>query len=200
MTTRLTAERAAPQKGRTAWNKLKPREFVVTERCTRACSLSEWALPGNAFGIVHTWFEQGHNNKVIHERSVAAGFPLSEGAIGRHRGRHLVPKDQMHSVGELIKQADGEPEEQLSDLEILERLIQTGSKSLADKKVRVSPEMLMKAMELKYKLTQGNVFQGFLDAVNEAMAAEPEEGAPESPDAVADPDEQAQTAPEEVPS
>ena len=196
MTTRLTA----PREAKPAWNRLKPREYVTTERCTRACSLSEWSLPGNAFAITHGWFEAGHNNKRIHELSVEAGWPLSEGAIGRHRGRHLVPKDQMHTVEELVKQAEGAPAEQLSDLEILERLIQTGSRSLADKKVRVSPEMLMKAMELKYKLTQGTVFQGFLDAVNEAMAAEPDEGAPELPDAVASTDEQAQTAPEEVPS
>lgn len=196
--TQLTPERQAPAKGRLPWNKLKPREYVVTERCTRACSVSEWSLPGNAFAITHGWYEQGLNNKEMHAKSVEAGWPLSEGALGRHRGKHLAPKDQMHTVGELIEQANGAPEQVLSDLEILERLIQTGSKSLADKKVRVSPEMLMKAMELKYKLTQGNVFQGFLDAVNEAMAVEPEVGAPESPEAVAATDEQAQSAPEEV--
>jgi hypothetical protein len=175
---------------------LRPRKYVVTERCTRGCSLGEHLLPGNAFAIVHGWFEEGVNNQIIHDRSIELGLPLSLGAIGRHRGRHLVPADHMKTVAELEEDhgvGDGPP---LSDLEILERLIQVGSRSLADKKQRVSPDMLMKAMELKYKLTQGNVFQGFLDAVNDAMS-DPEDGPPESPAALATADEAAQVAPED---
>jgi hypothetical protein len=178
-----------------AAKRVRARKYAVSERCTRGCSLGEHLLPGNAFTVVHGWFEEGVNNEVIHNRSIELGVPLSLGAIGRHRGRHLIAQDQMKTVEELENEAGGAPERKLDDLEILERLIQAGSLSLADKKVRVSPDMLMKAMELKYKLTQGNVFQGFLDAVDAAMGA-PDEGPPEAPEALSTADEAAQEAPE----
>lgn len=184
----------SPPKQAPPTRRLVPRKYTLSERCTGACSMSERALPNNAFAIVHSWFEEGANNDLIHARSkdlLGEGRNLSLGAIGRHRRNHLVPEDQMHTVEEL--EAMGGTAKPLSDLEILERLIQAGSKALADKKVRVSPEMTMKAMELKYKLTQGNVFQGFLDAVNAAMDGD---GGPESEEAVASPDERAQAAPE----
>ena len=158
---------------------LKAKKYIVNERCTVACSLGEFLLPGDMFQTIHAMFEAGNTRAEIRARSLELNHPLSTGAIQRHYSRHLTPESQAHTMAELEAAGPGGPK--LDDLEIIERLIQRGASSLADKKVRVGPEMLMKAMELKYKLTQGNVFQGFLDAVNQAMA-EPAEEPPAEPE------------------
>lgn len=167
--------------------KLRPREFRI-EGCTKTCSLSAEALPGRTAEMVHLWFCDGANNQLIREKLALIGPKVSNGAIGRHRANHLVPVDQLVDVTE----DDEEEAEPFSDIEILERIISKGAKSLRQVTARVSPEMTMRAIEMKYKLTQGNAFQGFLDAVNEAFADE--DGEPDSPDAVASEDEQAQAS------
>jgi hypothetical protein len=179
-----------------ALSRRKARKYVVTEKCRPNCTLGERLLPGDAFHRMHALFEAGSTYKQIQAGAAELGLKISTGAIARH-SKHLVPEDQMHTLEELEETGGEGPA--LSDIDILERLIQAGSKNLADKKVRVSPEMLMKAMELKYKLTQGNVFQGFMDAVNAAMdppAPAGETLGAEAAATVRSEDEQAQASPE----
>jgi hypothetical protein len=107
--------------------------------------------------MVHGWFEQGLNDKNIAKNASAAGFPLSHGAVGRHRGNHLEPKGEITPAG---------PQKAKTDLEIIEAMIQAGGERAED--FKMTPSETMKAMELKYKLTQGSAFEGMLDALNRA--------------------------------
>lgn len=166
-------------------SKLQPRPFRL-EGCTKQCSLSAEQTTPEAAGLFLRWFCEGANNALVREKGIIIGYRLSLGAIGRHRSMHLVPIT--HDPTE-DPEDDGGP--RLSDVDILEAFIQKGAKHLKLTTSRITPEMTMKAMELKYKLTQGNAFQGFLDAIsNEYM------GGPETGDAVKSEDEQAQASPE----
>ena len=167
--------------------KLKPRRFRV-EGCSKLCSLSAEQTTVEAAGLFLRWFCEGANNALVQEKAAIIGFRLSLGAIGRHRASHLVPIGNDPTED---PEDDGPP---MSDIDILESFIQKGARSLRLTTSRITPEMTMKAMELKYKLTQGNAFQGFMDAVNQAFMAE--DGGPETGDAVASEDEQAQASPE----
>lgn len=167
--------------------KLQPRAFRV-EGCTKVCSLSPEQTTPDAARLFLKWFCEGANNQLISEKALIIGFKLSNGSVGRHRANHLVPIIHDPTIADPI---EGPP---LSDVEILEAFIQKGAASLRLTTGRIGPEMTLKAMELKYKLTQGNAFQGFLDAVNNAFMGEPE-GAAEGLDAVMGEDEQGEIVP-----
>jgi hypothetical protein len=108
--------------------------------------------------MVHGWYEQGLNDKEIAKNAFVAGFALSTGAIGRHRQNHLEP---------LGEQRESRGTRKRTDLEIIEEMIQAGGDRASQ--FRMTPSETMKAMELKYKLTQGSAFEGMLDAL--ALAA-----------------------------
>lgn len=152
--------------------KLKPRKFVLTDRCSGICSLNPRNLPGGMAQLLHGWYEAGDNDKVISKKADEVGHHLSQGAISRHRAKHLEPADHVIDI-------DGPGEARdLSDLDVLERIITKGATQIKASGVKISPEMTLKAMELKYKLTQGNVFEAF----TQALAASFEE-APDGPPA-----------------
>jgi hypothetical protein len=146
--------------------------------------------------LFHTWYEEGISYEALIARAKAMGITLSRSAVARHKSRHLVPVDPSELEADEREEGaevagEGPP---MSDIQILESLIARGAAGLRAPTSKVSAEMLMRAMELKYKLTQGNAFQGFLDAVN---AAFDDEDKPENPDASKSADEQAQAAPED---
>lgn len=135
---------------------------------------------------IHSWFEAGLTNGAIVEKAGVAGIKLSNGAVGRHAAKHLVPADQVEDPTTLA-----EPAEKLSDLDILERMIQRGAQSLHLATFRVTPEQMLKALDMKYRLTQGSPFEKFLEAAYEAMADDeaedpPAEAETEAPDAGAE--------------
>lgn len=165
--------------------KLKPRKFRLAD-CHTKCSLNERNLPGGMAELVHAWYEDGSNNETIVARSDAYGHHLSEGAVANHRRKHIVPEDHLTDVRDLVAgKPTGEP---LTDLQVLELIISKGAAGLDLGSVKISPDMTVRAIELKYKLTQGSVFEGFLAAMGEAM----EEATDEAPAAVASEDERSQ--------
>ena len=111
--------------------------------------------------MVHGWYEQGLNDKEIAKNAATAGFTLSHGSIGRHRANHMEPKGEIREGRSLTKR---------TDLEIIESMIQAGG-DRADQ-FKMTPSETMKAMELKYKLTQGSAFESMLDALNRAAMSE----------------------------
>jgi hypothetical protein len=111
--------------------------------------------------MVHGWYEEGLNDKSIAKNAFTAGFPLSHGAVGRHRSNHLEPKGE--TLGARIAT-------RRTDLEIIEAMIQAGGERAGE--FKMTPSETMKAMELKYKLTQGSAFEGMLDALNRAAMDE----------------------------
>lgn len=172
----------------------KPRKFRV-DGCASLCSLNPRQLPAGAYDSIHRWYEQGLNPEAIASNAKAMGWELTPRSIARHKRNHLVPEDHLTQFGNepVVLDADAKPGK-LSDLEILDKIIQAGSKQLNGQSVRISPEMTMKAMELRLKLTQGSVFDDFMAAVGKAFGApdvDPSD-VPEDPGAFATDDEREQ--------
>jgi hypothetical protein len=169
-------------------NKLKPARYQIAN-CTKGCSLNPDNLPGGMGAMVHSWFEAGNNNMQIVRKSDSIGHHLSNGAIGRHRSKHLVKWDAEADV------TQGHGEKQKSDLEILDLIIGRGAETVDLATSRVTTEQLIRAIELKQKLTQGSMFQDFFGAIEEESdriaAAEADK---ENPEAVESQDEQDQGA------
>lgn len=138
----------------------------VLADCSRGCSLNADRLPSGMGQLIHTWFEEGCNDREIRERAAPLGMKLSNGAISRHRANHL------HAASSSVSpKDDGEEAPKMSDLDVIEGIIQTGAQQVKLTSAKVTTEQLLKAIELKHRLTEGSVF----DAMFAAMAGEEDE-------------------------
>lgn len=155
----------------------KPRKYSIVG-CSRGCTLNEYALPGAAAAAVHQWFEEGVPDPVISARlEQSFNYHASYGAIGRHRKGHLIPQDHMLTLqttmapgmGQAGGQA-GERPRKVGDIELLEQLIAAGAAALEGGHVKVSSEQMLKAMELKYKMTAGAAYDEFFEAIGVTMS------------------------------
>lgn len=129
--------------------------------CTRGCSLNVDRMPAGLAELVHRWFEEGCNDREIRERAAPLGAKLSNGAISRHRANHLHAADSAAAPA-----TPGEESKPVGDLEVIENIIQAGARQVSLTSAKVTTEQLLRAIELKHRLTEGSVF----DAMFEAMA------------------------------
>lgn len=173
-----TAEPKAPT--------MPARRFAI-QSCARTCSLNVAKFTPRVAAMVHSWFEQGFNNYDIAAKAAVLDYKLSHGAISRHRANHLVVVDEFEDITETSETDTAK----MSDIDVLERIIKSGSRQLAQHGAKISPEMTMRAMELKYKLTQGSVLGDFMSAIAATMEDPAALGA-ENPSAAASADEQGQ--------
>jgi len=112
---------------------------------------------------------------------------LSNGSIGRHRANHLThagPEDPT-VLPPLVKK---------SDLEVLETVIGRGADQLELSAARISTEQLLKAIELKHKLTEGSMFENFFSVLDQE-GSEASEGPAEAPEALVSDEEASEAAP-----
>lgn len=149
--------------------RLKPTKYRI-EDCHRLCAINPQNLPAGMPDMIHRWYEAGDNTATLVRKSDEFGYHIGKGSFENHKRKHLVREDHLVPVTEL----GGDPElddqnTKLSELEILDRIIQAGAKGLKGRAVRITPEMTMKAMELRLKLTQGSVHDDFMAAVAKAM-------------------------------
>ena len=142
--------------------KLQPRRFEISSNCRRPCSLNEANLPGRSADLIHSWYEAGDNNAKIVERAQLINVKISEGAVGRHRANHLIPVDKLEDPTDL-------PDEKVNELELLDSIISRGAKDLRLKTAKVTAEQALRAIELKFKLTQGSVLDDFMHAIGATM-------------------------------
>lgn len=158
--------------------RLKPQPWVVdTARCTPGCSLNDRNVPFP--DLLLQWFCDGNNNTEILAKSDALGHHLSNGAIGRHRSAHLLPA---HQVG-VFDPFEEASDEKVDHIKVLEQIIARGAKGIAV--ARIGPDMTLRAMDMFYKLTQGNVMDDFMSALTAAVTADAEDGSVTSEDEAA---------------
>lgn len=132
------------------------REFVRT--CGSRCTLNPINLPPGVGELIHTWYEDGTSQITIGEQALEKwGIKLSGGALGRHAKSHLQEVIPIDEGGE-----------RLEDLEVLDTIIQRGAQQVKVKGSRVTTDQLLKAMELRLKLTQGSVFDHMFEAMKGA--------------------------------
>ena len=142
--------------------RLQPRQFEISSNCKRVCSINEANLPGRSADLIHGWYEAGDNNQTIVERAALINVKISEGAVGRHRANHLIPVDKLEDPTEGT-------DEKVNELELLDSIISRGAKDLRLKTAKVTAEQALRAIELKFKLTQGSVIDDFMKAIGGTM-------------------------------
>jgi hypothetical protein len=142
----------------------------------RNCPVQCWASPEKAgrtrAAQIHQWYEEGHVPFRVLKMCREAGIKVAERSVYLHKDKHLTLLGDQTPLDDVAVELIENPETRLSDLEILERIIQKGASALVRREARVTPEMTMKALELKLKLTQGSVFDSFMGAVASAMKDE----------------------------
>lgn len=143
-------------------------------------------MPADVAEEVLRRYGAGDNRAEIKAYLATQGITVSESSIGNHKQKHL---EVLH-VGPAAE-SRRKRDKPKTHLEILEQIIQRGSETVDVRTTRISPEMLMKAIEMHHKLTEGSVWEDFLSAIG-AIGAEAAEGGPENPNLVASADEQAQ--------
>lgn len=166
-------------------NDLKPTmmaRHLRVEGCKAACTLNATRYPPRVGDAIHKWYEDGFNNYAIIAKASLLDVNISHGAVARHRANHLVVYDPADEAPIPEGESEGEA---ISDIDALSRLISEGSRNFGRKGIKISPELWLRAMELKYKLTQGSVMADTFDAIGREMDGE-------TPDAAESTDEQAQ--------
>jgi len=141
--------------------KRKPVKYAING-CTGLCSLNRQNLAPTAFESIHSWYEEGANNEEIVARAAKLVPPVKIGTTTawRHRHNHLQVV-----TGELPEAVPEGPRK--SNLQILEQLIARGATQLDLTSTRVSPEQLLKAMELHQRMTQGSIWGDLLSSLAE---------------------------------
>jgi len=105
--------------------------------------------------MILEWYGSALNDKKMEIRAREAGMNITYGSFGRHRRLHLTEADSIEMDESLAE---------LGDVEALDEILKQGQKNIRN--WRVTPSEYFKAMELKYKLTQGST----MDAMYAAMA------------------------------
>lgn len=144
---------------------VRPRNYRI-EQCPTLCSLNPRQMPAGVYEAVHAGIEAAKPYKEIVQIAASQGYAVSERAIGNHKHNHLVAEDTLYRPSDMP-----DVREKKSDLEILDKIIQAGARTLDNAGTRIGPEMTLKAMELRLKLTQGSVFDDFMAAVGTAFGA-----------------------------
>ena len=129
---------------------------LVIAGCSRRCSMNPGNIPSELNTLIIKWFEDGSTINTVRANAMALGHTFSVGAIAQHRKNHL------HNADQVERAADGPPK---GELDILNEMIQAGARQVGLDSTRISAEQLLRAIELKQKLTEGSVF----DAMYEAM-------------------------------
>lgn len=156
---------------------------LVTSNCNKQCSFWYEKMTTAAAEQLEVWIQEGYQlSNIIERMKTTFGFEATERTLYRHVQKHMeAPTEEQQ-------------EEAMTDLQVLERMIRVGARNLkSDAKVRISPEMTVRAIELKYKLTQGNVFESFLDSLGKVM----DEEVPRADDPAVQGDDEASQALEE---
>ena len=167
--------------------KLKKQPYRII-KCPRLCSINDYNLPAGLGGLIHAWIEEATPDAMIEARSEEHGHKVSERAVRNHRLKHLVPENKIMKdtvIGTRPDVGDG-TDQSFSDLDVIEQIIKAGGKQLMARQAQVSPEMTMRAIELKYKMTQGSMMDDFFRAMgmvmDDATAAEALTENPEATD------------------
>lgn len=138
------------------------RKYVLSlGGCSRFCKLNPENSPTGLSDSVHRWFEAGDTVTAVQEKLADAGYRLAVSTVARHRAKHLhvVSPDSP----DYIDHADA-----LTELDIIDRMIQAGGRQVGLSTTKISAEQLLRAIELKHKLTEGSVFDNLFAAMQKS--------------------------------
>lgn len=172
---RLMKETRAQRTGKWEWN----------GRCSSKCALNPVRLE-NLTVLVEEMFNTGETDRAISKRLANMEYPISWSSVRRHRANHLY-LPQWHDV-RASKQNDAAPSPQVEDeplepvenIAALRQIIAVGMKKI--KTGKITPELVVKAIDLEERLTRGTKTSALMDAISGVFAEEDgEDEAEETP-------------------
>lgn len=128
-----------------------------TLNCPEACTFHP-DKPWSDFAT--TRLIAGESQRAIMVALAAEGFTTTQPSVGRHK-RHITANTPDEKAGP-----------KATNIEILETIIQKGFGNSKNWKPTISDTM--KAMDMWFRLTAGNPFEGLLDAMAAATVGEEE--------------------------
>lgn len=151
----MAHDRANTVKGFTKKGEVRnnPQRKLIVGGCNGNCSLNPRNLPVGVAELVHGWYEEGVTPNRVYKRLAEMEIRISQGAAYRHYHNHLQESDETPDP------------ENLSDLEVIETFIARGTRQLKQDSTKITGEQLLRAIELKLKLTQGSVFDSMFEAM-----------------------------------
>jgi hypothetical protein len=155
-----------------AWNRRKPAKYEV-HGCSSRCSLSVESLGSGLATTMHGWFEQADTDEQISAKSDQVGHHVSIGAVGRHRANHLLRIGTLADVDLSVDPLEDAEAPKVDHVEVLERIIAAGASKISAAKI--TPDVVLKAMDMHFKLTQGKAIDDTMAAIAAAMAGSVEE-------------------------
>lgn len=138
--------------------RLRPAKWTLTQKCTKRCSVNPANIGDDKYKLVHGWYEQGLNDHKIAQNAFHADLDLSPAALGRHRANHMLQAGETPMVP-----GDAAVKKKLTDLEALDAILEQGASQI--EQWRITPSDWFKALDAKYKLTQGSAFEDMLEAL-----------------------------------
>lgn len=142
--------------------KVKQPQKRAISGCSSACSFNPLNLGQEVADKVHNMIEMDDSLAEIMEYLKTTSAQVSQAGLSRHRMRHTHPIVERPSV------RNGP----ISELDLLNEMIAKGGELVALPDFKMTAEQLLRAMELKLKLTQGSVFDQAYAAMRAAQGAD----------------------------
>lgn len=158
--------------------KPRPKKLAVVG-CSLTCSLNVENIGEDLAGELLALSEAGHGRPKVLALALERGAKVSSGAVQRHLANHLRPEEATESVEDA---AGGS----IPTVELLDSIITSGYRNRRNWKPTIQD--VMKAMEMKLRVTGASAFEDFFDAIDSAVLGdadhEDEEEGPENLEAL----------------
>ena len=153
-----------------------------TGKCTVKCRLNPVNL-GNLADFARKMFEDGEADRPLAQRLTDQGYVISSSAVGRHRKVHLYKKE-WHDADMAQRQNPARPDqpstqvdtndlEPVENIAALRKIIAVGMQRINTGKI--TPELVVKAIDLEERLTRGTKTNALMDAISSAFADDEED-------------------------
>jgi hypothetical protein len=140
--------------------------------CTNMCTAHPDNLGEEGAKMLHDILEAGYGGSHAQRELTKAGHSLSRTAIHRHVANHIRPLDKTES----LEKAEGK---RVPTLEILDAISEMGYKNRRN--WRPTIQDVLKAEEMRLRLTGGSLFDAFLDVIDAATFPDPDDPEAEGP-------------------
>ena len=167
---RQMAEARAKRVGEWTWN----------GKCSKRCSLNP-VNTGHLAVLVQEMYNEGESDRAIAKRLNGMEYSISHTSVRMHRENHLYMASWHDAKAQRAEEAAAaatspqvdEPTEPVENIAALRRIIAVGMKRISSG--RISPELVVKAIDLEERLTRGTKTSALMDAIAGAFEDEPDE-------------------------
>lgn len=146
----------------------KPKAKVLVG-CTEKCSVHADNIGADNAEFLMSLLEAGHGNPRARKDLEARGVSISGGSMGRHIANHVRDLEKTEPVEDALGGS-------VPTVELLDSIIVSGYRNRRNWKPTIQD--VMKAMEMKLRVTGASAFEDFFDAIDNAREEDGEDELP----------------------